>query len=84
MSEALRTYSIAQLWAVVHRRLSDAQSLRLHELSHRRLHTVLTSSEQDELQALLDLTDDFMLLRSQALALLKERGEAVDAYFRAE
>jgi hypothetical protein len=65
-----------QLWTVVHQRLSQQQRERLAALSNNRRH--LTYDETIELDALLDRIDRYTLLRSQALALLKQRGTDID------
>lgn len=66
--------SDAQLWAVVYRHLPWAASLRLHELNARAKANALSDAEADELQTLLEQVDRAMLLRSEALLLLKQRG----------
>lgn len=78
----LSDYSNAQLWAVVYRQLPWTQSLRLLELSARGKRGQLTESEQNELERLLDLVDRYMLLRSEALLLLKQRGQDIDSYLK--
>lgn len=80
MSE-LQAYSDEQLWAVVHRRLPWTQSLRLQELNAKARSSELSDPEEMNLKKLLEITDLQMLLRSEALRLLKERGYDVDHYF---
>jgi len=70
------------LWSVVQRRLSWSQSLRLRELSGKNKVQPLTEIEQTELVHLLDLVDNYMLMRSEALLLLKQRGQNIDAYLK--
>ncbi len=80
MLAELADYSDSQLWAVVYRRLPWTQSLRLRELNAK---GELTDAEQSELEQLIDLVDRYMLLRSEALLLLKQRGQDVDTYLGA-
>jgi hypothetical protein len=74
------SYSDAQLWAVVYQRLAWPQSQRLHELSAKNKREELTEDEQSELEYLLTLNDHAMLLRSEALLLLKNRGHDIATY----
>lgn len=78
----LQAYSAAQLWAVVYRRLRWAQSLRLRELSAKGKQGQLSDTEHTELEQLVNLVDRDMLLRSEALLLLKQRGENVESYLK--
>jgi hypothetical protein len=80
--EALAGYSDAQLWAVVYQRLAWPQSQRLHELSANKKLERLTEDEQHELENLLGSNDRAMLLRSEALRLLKSRGYDIEAYLK--
>jgi len=77
---AMPGYSDAQLWAVVYQRLAWPQSQRLHELSAKNKLEKLTEDEQSECEHLLTLTDRAMLLRSEALLLLKNRGHDIATY----
>jgi hypothetical protein len=79
---ALPSYSDAQLWAVVYQRLAWPQSQRLHELSAKNKLERLTADEQRELEDLLSSNDRAMLLRSEALRLLKHRGYDIEAYLK--
>jgi hypothetical protein len=79
---ALSGYSDAQLWAVVYQRLAWPQSQRLHELSAKNKLERLTEDEQRELEDLLVSNDRAMLLRSEALRLLKHRGYDTEAYLK--
>jgi hypothetical protein len=79
---ALSGYSDDQLWAVVYQRLAWPQSQRLHELSANKKLERLTEDEQHELEDLLSSNDRAMLLRSEALRLLKNRGYDSDAYLK--
>lgn len=75
-------YHDSQLWAIVRRRLSWMQSLRLRELSAKRKQEALTPDEERALNQLLNLVDRQMLLRSEALLLLKQRGQDVESYLK--
>jgi hypothetical protein len=79
MLAELAGYSDSQLWAVVYRRLPWPQSLRLRELNAK---SALTDAEHNELEHLVDLVDRYMLLRSEALLLLKQRGQDVETYLK--
>ena len=78
----LSGYTDAQLWAVVYQRLAWPQSQRLHELSAKNKLERLTEDEQHELGNLLSSNDRAMLLRSEALCLLKNRGYDIEAYLK--
>ena len=79
---ALSGYSDPQLWAVVYQRLAWPQSQRLHELSANKKLERLTEDEQHELEDLLSSNDRAMLLRSEALRLLKNRGYDIETYLK--
>jgi hypothetical protein len=79
---ALASYADAQLWGVVYQRLAWPQSQRLHELSAKNKLGSLTADEHRELDDLLTLNDRAMLLRSEALRWLKNRGYDIDAYLK--
>ena len=72
----------AQLWAVVYQRLAWPQSQRLHDLSAKSKLERLTEDEQRELEGLLSSNDRAMLLRSEALRLLQNRGYDIEAYLK--
>ena len=76
--------SDAQLWALVYRRLTAAQDSRMRKLLDRGSQGLLTAQEQDELRHHVDQVERQMLLRSRALALLKERGHNINIYLGAE
>ena len=80
--EQMSSYSDAQLWTVVYRRLTDEQSRLLSSLSDKNKRGELTTSEQTELEQLLGLVNRHMLLRSQALLLLQQRGRDVETYLK--
>jgi hypothetical protein len=75
-------YSDAQLWGVVNRQLPWTQSLRLRELSGRNKQGELLAPEQTELYNLIDQVDRYMLLRSEALLLLRQRGHEIKNYLK--
>jgi len=76
--DALKDYTDEQLWAVVHQRLAWPQDARLRELIALGKQGQLTMDEQAEMERLVDLVDHQMLLRSEALLLLKRRGHDVE------
>ncbi|MFW5709597.1 MAG: hypothetical protein ACOCX5_05190 [Chloroflexota bacterium] len=76
--DALSDYTDEQLWAVVHQRLAWPQDARLRELIALGKQGQLTTDEQAEMERLVDLVDHQMLLRSEALLLLKQRGHDVE------
>lgn len=73
-----------QLWALIYQRLTKSQDYRMRELLHRGTEGTLTKQENAELKYYVDLVDRQMLLRSRALALLKERGHDIDVYLNAK
>lgn len=76
--EALKKYTDEQLWAVVHHRLAWPQDTRLRELVALGKRGQITDDERAEMERLITLVDKAMLLRSQALLLLKQRGHEVE------
>ena len=78
--EQLSSYSDSQLWNIVYHRLAENDALRLSELSEKNSRGTLNSPEQDELTNLLYLIDRDMVLRSEALLLLQQRGHDVQPY----
>lgn len=67
-----------QLWAIVHRRLAWPLDSRLSELNAMSKRGKLSAEEQSELEFLVDAYDRYVLLRSQSLLLLKQRGHDVE------
>ena len=67
-----------QLWAVVYRQLAFPQDARLRELTALSNRGSLTSDEQAEMEQLVAYVDRYVLLRSKALVLLKQRGHDVE------
>lgn len=78
----LGAYTDSQLWSVVYHRLTETDSFRLRELGDKNTQGKLTTQEQDELDNLLHLVDRDMLLRSEALLLLQQRGHDVESYLK--
>lgn len=78
----LADYTDEELWALVHGRLAWPQDARLRELIARGRMGQLADDEQDEMERLIALVDHQMLLRSEALLLLKGRGHNVESKLR--
>lgn len=76
--ESLKDYTDEQLWAIVHQRLAWPQDTRLRELIALGKQGQITEDEKTELERLINLVDHQMLLRSEALLLLKKRGHDID------
>jgi hypothetical protein len=70
----LHVYSDEQLWAIVYQRLTWPQETRLRELIALGKAGIRSSAEAAEAEQLIDLVDRHMLLRSEAILILKERG----------
>lgn len=79
---AMPFYTERQLWAVVYGRLPLEKSFRLHELVDKAKQGATSTSEESELDELVALVDRYMLLRSEALVMLKERGHDIDSYWK--
>lgn len=67
-----------QLWAVVYRPLAWPLDARLRELTALGKSGALSDDEQAEMETLIDAVDRYVLLRSKALLLLKQRGHEVE------
>jgi hypothetical protein len=76
--QSLKNYTDEQLWALVHQRLTASQDARLRELIALGKVGQITSDEKAEMERLIDLLDHQMLVRSEALLLLKQRGYPVE------
>lgn len=72
-----------QLWGLIYQRLTPSQDYRMRVLLDRGTEGTLTKQENAELRYFVDHVDRQMLLRSRALALLKERGHDIDVYLSA-
>ncbi len=71
-------YSNLQLWSVVGQQMSWPEKARMDALETKGEVGQLSADEQQEIEKLLDKVDEYTLLRSAALVLLKERGEDVE------
>jgi hypothetical protein len=69
-----------QLWAIVQRRLTWPDGVKLRELMAASKAGELSPSDRAALDNLLDQVDRYTLLRSHALLLLKQRGQDVEKY----
>jgi len=81
-ADKLSTFSDEQLWAIVHRHLAYPQDARLRELSIKADEGTLSDDEREEMSRLAVQVDRYVLLRSQALLLLKQRGYDVEQRLR--
>ena len=75
--EELKDFGDDQLRAVVYQRLAWPQASRLRELMQLGQSGQISDEEIVEMEALIDLVDHQMLLRSEALLLLKQRGNDI-------
>jgi len=75
---ALNAFSDEQLWALVYRPFALAQDARLRELTALGKAGYLSDEEQSEMERLIEQVDQYVLVRSQALVLLKQRGYDVE------
>jgi hypothetical protein len=73
-------YSDEQLWQLVHETLTEAEKSRYELLVDKRRGGAILEQEQAEIDALAEKIEMQMLFRSEALALLKERGFDTQAY----
>src|SRR5258708_35376907 len=80
--QVIETLSDEQLWAIVHRLLVWPQEVRLRELTALGKQGGLTSEEHAEMERLVDQIDRYVLMRSQALLVLKNRGHNVEHRLR--
>ena len=76
--EILETFADDQLWAIVYQPFAPAQDSRLRELTEHSKQRPLNGDEQNEMEILIDTVDRYILLRSKALLLLKQRGYDVE------
>ncbi len=74
----LETFSDEQLWAIVYRPLTWHHDTRLRELTALSKISPLNPDELHEMEQLVATVDRYVLLRSQVLLLLKERGFDVE------
>ena len=80
--DELKNYSDEELWVVVHQRLILPQDTRLRQLVELGKQGQLSTGEKAEMERLMDLVDHQMLLRSEALLLLKQRGHDIEQKLR--
>ena len=80
--QSLNVLADEQLWALVYRSLAWPIDARLRELSAMGKSGSLSDAEQNELDVLVDQVDRYVLLRSHALLLLKQRGHDVERRLR--
>lgn len=80
--QLLDELSDEQLWAIVYRPLAWAQDVRLRELTALGKWGGLSGDDPAEMERLVDQVDRCVLLRSQALLLLKQRGYDVERQLR--
>jgi len=80
--EMLKTLSDEQLWAIVHRRFAWPLDTRLRELTDLGQRGALSQDEETEMTQLVDAVDRYVLLRSQVLLLLKQRGHDVEHHLK--
>ncbi len=76
--QSLGGFSDEQLWALAHRPLAWPLDARLQELTALGKSGALSAEQQAELERLVSALDRYVLLRSQALLLLKQRGHDVE------
>lgn len=77
--DSLDGFTDGELWAMVTRRLLQwPQDIRLTGLTLLGKQRKLSEDEQNELESLIEQLDQSVLLRSQALLLLKQRGHDVE------
>lgn len=82
LAATLEVLSDAELWALVHRRMTWIESARLRELTVQGQGAPLSNQEQRELAALIDTADHWTLLRSRALLTLQQRGHTIQDHLR--
>jgi hypothetical protein len=76
--ESIKSYPNAVLWFIVDNKIMRMHLVRLRELNERADYEPLTEPERVEQEFLLGLYDSYLLVRSQALAVLKQRGEDIE------
>ena len=78
--EQLQNLSDEQLWSVIYRQLSLPEDSRLRQLVALGKKGALTDAEDQEMEMLIDRVDRYMILRSQALLVLQQRGHDIKSY----
>lgn len=74
----IETLSDERLWILVNWPFALARQTRLWELTARSKEDGLSEAENTELEQLIDKWDDYILRRSTALLILKQRGHDVE------
>jgi HEAT repeat protein len=82
ITESLHAYPTAILWHIAEHRVIQTQLSRLRELGEKAEFEKLTEIEESERAMLLRLYDRYILVRSTALVVLKQRGEEIDRYLK--
>lgn len=75
--EDLKLLNGEELWRAARNCLSEETRSQLEALNDKQQRGKLTSSEKETLKRLIDQYDQAVLLRAEALRLLKERGHEV-------
>jgi hypothetical protein len=75
--EDLQLLNDEELWRAARNRLSEDARSQLESLNAKQQRGRLTPSEKETLEQLIDQYDQAVLLRAEALRLLKERGHEV-------
>ncbi len=73
-------YTDDELWAISHIHIPLMQEIRLQSLTEKGNESGLTDEEQIEIDKLLDTLDRQILIRSEALSLLQQRGHNIKRY----
>lgn len=73
-----------ELWLAARNRLSDAARSQLEALNFKQQETDLTAAERETLEQLVRQYDQAVLLRAEAVRLLKERGHDVSKLLTAQ
>ncbi len=79
--DALPNYTDSQLWAMVRLQPDALEDNHRITLTQKSKQTTLTALEAEKLEQLLEGMEQFVLLRSRAITLLKERGYDVTYFF---
>lgn len=78
--DKLQTLSDTQLWAIVYQRLSPEDQQQLDTLLEENQQGQLPTSKQHALDNLVAKQNYQILLRSEALVILKQRGRDIESY----
>lgn len=83
--QQINSFSTVRLWALVHAGLGFPPDLdaRMLELIQKSKVGTISEDEQGELDELIVIYDKFVLLRTEALVELQERGYDVQSYLKA-